>query len=546
MSRVNRVGLGHRAGAAACALMLGGLTSCDLAPNYKPPSYLYPNGWEGKGVLTDGHPSDQTPRADWWKVFGDPELDALEERLQRSNPDLQASAESYTQERDIAREAESQLYPQVSGSAGGTKNKSSLSRLWRSHTAISGPVYESNEQYSGVGTWEPDFWDRIRNNTHMYKNQAQASAAYYASTRLILEAELASDYIGLRGIDAQNAVYDDSVRYYQTAVQITRLRQEGAISPGLDVSRAQDQLFSTMAAQSALIAQRQVLEHAIAVLVNTVPAAFHIAPSHDQKLAFGDVRVSAGLPSQLLERRPDVAEAERQMAAASRAIGVSRAAFYPNVVFSASGGFQNDGFDLASIANAFWTYGVQAVEPVFTGGLRRAGLQRAWAQYRQTEDEYRSTVLGAFQDVEDGLSESAQFRLQQGQQEQAVAAALRTQRMTMALYTGGLTNYLDAVIAQEAALLARIAAVQAQTSQLQATVRLIRAVGGGWDRSRLPTIKQIDPFGALQYDGLHHASPAGEVPVRENPAVDNNLSGDAMMNPDRNSVQGLTRPAGAE
>ncbi len=526
----------RRSGAALGAVLMASLSACDLSPDYKPTQFLYPNGWGGKGVLVDGKPSDGQPRGDWWTMFHDPQLDALEARLLQSNPDLQAQAEAFTQARDVARETEAQLYPQFNGSAGGTKNRTSATRLWRARGATSA-LYESSEFYSGAATWEPDFWDRIRNQSHLQKNLAQASAADYANSRLSLQAELASDYLGLRGLDAQYAVYDDSIRYYRTAVQITRLRQSGAIAAGLDVSRAENQLYSTMAAQSNVVAQRQVLEHAIAVLVNTVPASFHVPQENSQFLRFHTVQVDAGIPSQLLERRPDIAESEREFAASSRAIGVSRAAFYPNVTFSASGGFMNNGFDLANMANSMWSYGVQAVEPLFTGGLRRAALQRAWSQYRQNADNYRATVLAAFQEVEDGLSQTREFHRQQMQQAEAVAAALRTQRMTMALYTGGLTNYLDVVVAQQAALTARIDEVQAQTTQLQATVRLIRALGGGWDRSQLPSIKEIEPFHALQYDNLHRPLPAGGIDPHDSPS-DSDLRGNYSS---PQPVQGLTQ-----
>ncbi|GBQ14405.1 efflux transporter outer membrane subunit [Swaminathania salitolerans] len=514
------------------------LSGCDLAPRYEAPHFIYPDGWSGKGVLVDGKPADAVPKGKWWKVFNDPTLDALEEKMLASNPDLQAQAEAFTQSRDIARETEAQLAPQLNGSAGMSNNKTSRTRLWRG-TSTNAPVTESSVFYSGAATWEPDFFSRIRNTTRMQKNLAQASAADYANLRLLLEAELASNYLGLRGLDAQYVVYDDSIRYYRTAVKITRLRQAGAIAAGLDVSRAENQLFATMAAQSNVRAQRQVLEHAIAVLVNTVPGSFHIAPTDHQVLPYATLRVPAGLPSQLLERRPDIASAERDLAANSRAIGVARAAFYPDVTFSLNGGFMNNGFDLASLGNSLWSYGVQAVEPLFTGGLRRAALQRAWAQYRESADRYRATILSAFQDVEDGLSQTSAFSDQQKQQAAAVDAALRTQRMTMALYTGGLTNYLDVVVAQQAALVARIDAVQAQTIQLQATVRLIRALGGGWDRSALPSVKAINPFGILQYDGLHHPRPAGDVDTRTRPG-DLDLGGD---NAAESGTKGLTVPA---
>lgn len=519
---------GKRIMAVSLALLL---SSCDLAPHYEPPHFIYPDGWKGKGLMGNAVPADIKAGGKWWTVFNDPVLNRLEEKLHNSNPDLQAAAEEFTQARDIARETESQLYPQFSGAAGMSKNKASEGRLF--HTPYSNsPRYESNEFYSGVATWEPDFWDSIRNATHMEKNLAQASAANYALMRLSLEAELASDYAALRGTDAQISVYNDSIRYFSVAVDITRLRQGGAIGAGLDVSRSEAQYQAALAARDKLMAQRQVLEHAIAVLLNTVPAGFDIPPICDARLHFATVDLKAGLPSTLLERRPDIAMAERQMAAAARAIGISRAAFYPHVTFSATGGFEDAGFDLASISRAFWTIAVQAVEPAFTGGLRRAALQRSWSQYRQAVDNYRAVVLSAFRDVEDGLSETHFENAEKQHQHKAVEAALKTQSMTMALYTGGLSNYLDALVAQQDALAARLIEVQAQTSLVQATIRLARALGGGWEASSLPSVREIDPIHPLQYEGLHYAAPAGEVPVRTvSPATDHDLSGHGLQIP---------------
>lgn len=505
-------------------LLLGtvslGLTSCDLAPGYKPPHYIYPDGWAGKGIMENAHPADGNPRGQWWTILKDPLLDQLEEKMLATNPDLQAAAESFTQSRDIARESESRLYPQLTASGHMSKNKASTGRLFHRENGNS-ITYESNEAYSGAATWEPDFWDSIRNSTRMEKNLAQASAADYALTRLSLQAELASDYVALRGLDAQLSVYEDSIRYFQAAVEITHMRQGGAIGAGLDVSRAENQLYAAQAEHDNVEAAREVMEHAIALLLNTVPAAFHIEPVKGSHLKFGVMAIKAGLPSTLLERRPDIAVAERKMAAAARAIGVSRAAFYPHITFSATGGFEDSGFDLASISKAFWGIAVQAVEPVFTGGLRRAALQRAWSQYRQRVDEYRSVVLNAFGDVEDGLSQIRLFHQEQLHQHQAVDAALRTQGMTMALYTGGLSNYLDALVAQQDALLARLQEVKAQTAQIQAGVRLIRALGGGWQMNDLPKIKEIDPFGPLQYEDLDHPKSVKGIQSQSKEDVDN-------------------------
>lgn len=492
-----------------------GLTACDLAPDYRPQKFLYPDGWKGKGIMMDAHPADAIPRGAWWVLFNDPQLNALEEQLDHVNPTVQAAAEKFIQARDTAREAESRLYPQVAVGGQASDNKASLGRLFNKRNRTGALVYESNEAYSGAATWEPDFWSRIRNTTRMERALAQATAADYAQARLSLEAELASDYVALRGLDAQNAVYEDSIRYFRTAVEITRLRQEGAIGAGLDVSRADNELYSAMAAQSGLVSRRQILENAIAVLVNAAPARFHIAPLHEETLRFAPVYVTAAVPSTVLQRRPDVAAAERRMAAASRAIGISRAAFYPDISFSAQGGFENAGFDLGGLSNAFWRVAVQAVEPLFTGGLRRAALQRAWSQYRQAVDEYRATVLGAFEDVENGLTQSSQYRLAEQQQAKAVAAALQTQTMTMALYTGGIANYLDALVAQQDALQARLAQVRIQTSHIQASVRLVRALGGGWEATSLPRENEINPFSVLQYRGLRKPKAVGGLDNHE-------------------------------
>ena len=209
------------------------------------------------------------------------------------------------------------------------------------------------------------------------------------------------------------------------------------------------------------------------------------------------------------------------MAQANRAIGVSRAAFYPHVTFNAMTGFMDRGFDLASLSNSMYQFGVQALMPLFQGGLRRAELQRNWSQYRQQEDEYRSTVLSAFQEVQDNLTRTTRLKTEAAQQSNAVDAALRTQNMTMALYTGGLTNYLDVVVAQVAALQARIALVQVQTRAVDARVELIRALGGGWSRAELPKSNEIMPFHPLQYGNLRHAAPVAGITTQADPAAAN-------------------------
>lgn len=492
------------------------LSGCDMAPRYKPTPLKLPESWGQTGVLRSANPNDAAIRSDWWTILGDPELNRLEDQAMRLNPDLQAQAEAFMQARDVAMEAKSHLYPQLNGAASGNKYKGSQHRLWRG-AGSQGPMYMSSEQYSATASWEPDFWSAIRNKVRMTKQRTQEAAAEYALARLSLQAELASDYVLLRGLDAQAAVYKDSIRYYQTAVQVTKMRLAGAIAPGMDVSRAEAQLYTTQAQETEIETQREVMEHAIAVLVNQAPASFHIAPT--THLNFADAQPPVALPTTLLERRPDIAAAERRMAQANRAIGVSRAAFYPHVTFNAMTGFMDNGFDLASLSNSMYQFGVQALMPLFQGGLRRAELQRNWSQYRQEEDLYRGTVLDAFQEVEDNLTRTTRLKTEATQQSSAVDAALRTQSMTMALYTGGLTNYLDVVVAQVAALQARIALVQVQTRAVDARVQLVRALGGGWSRAELPKPDQIMPFHPLQYGNLRHAKPLAGIDTEADPAA---------------------------
>ncbi len=480
----------------AAALLLGLASGCDLAPQYRPPHYVLPDSYAGSGPFRRADPADAVPRGPWWTLFGDPLLDRLEAEATADNPDLGGIYEQYVQARDLAAEARSGLFPQVVGNASTTDNRQSEHRLFYGG---GGPNQQSSNLIEATASWEPDFWDRLRNQTRQQKRLAQASAAYLASARLILQAELATDYVGLRGLDSQDAVYRQSIGFYRKAVEITELRLQGKIASGLDVARAENQLTSTEALESGVSGQRAVLQHAIAVLAGANPSTFRIEPVDDARLTVP--AVPAGVPSQLLQRRPDIAQGEREMAAANAGIGVSRAAFYPDITISLLGGFQDTGFSLASLPNSLWTIGAGSVLPLFQGGLRRAELQRTWSQYEQSVDAYRSTVLGAFQEVEDGLTLTAQLGTEAQEQQQAVAAADRAQAMTLALYTGGLTNYLDAVVAQVTALTAQIAEVEVETARLQAAVSLVRAVGGGWSTADLPSENGVLPFNPVAITG---------------------------------------------
>jgi outer membrane protein, multidrug efflux system len=473
----------------------GILAGCDLAPVYDPPRYLLPESYQGSGAFRVAQPQVAlSPRGDWWTLFGDAELNRLEEQLVRENPNLQVAAEVYTQARDLAAEAQSRLYPQVGVQALVSDNRESAHHLF---STFNQPRTEGSNVIEGAASWEPDFWHAIRNQAHAQKRLAQASAADFVTARLGLEAELANDYIALRGFDAELEVLRQSIIAYQKAVEVARLRSQGKIASGLDLARASAQLDTAQAQQTETRLQRDLMQHAIAVLVNAMPSGFSIPPVSQFTLT--PPEVPAGVPSALLQRRPDVASAERQMAAANAEIGVSRAAFYPNVTLSAGAGFEDDAFNLLSLPNSLWSVGAGAMLPLFEGGLRRAELQRSWSQYAQTRDYYRSTVLASFQEVEDGLSLTQRLAAEVKQQSEASDQATQALTISTMLYEDGLDNYLSVAVAQVTALAAQTAEVQFQARQLQGSVSLILALGGGWTLQALPGEQQTLPFGPLDY-----------------------------------------------
>jgi multidrug efflux system outer membrane protein len=483
------------AGLALAALAsLGG---CDLAPNYLPPHYILPASYQGRPPFAIARPLDTLPRGPWWQQLHNPLLDRLEQQLTEQNPDLAAMAEEYTQARDLAAEARAGLLPQIGLSGMLSDNKQSRHRVFRSPTSTA-PNYGQSNEIAAAASWTPDFWSQIRNATRMQKRLAQVSAAALATARLSLQAELADDYIMLRGLDADDAVYHSSIAAYAQAVHITQQRLQGRIASALDVARAEGQLASTQALENSVVSSRAVMQHAIAVLVGSDPISFSIPATEDLQLNVPDVPV--GVPSALLQRRPDIAGAERQMAAANAGIGVSIAAFYPNITLSVTGGFQDTGLNLFNLPNSLWTIGANAALPIFEGGLRHAELQKSWSQYAQARDSYRATVLFAFQEVEDGLALTTSLQAQSQDQARAVTDAQKAETISMQLYIGGLIDYLNVVVAQETELTAQIAQVGVEASRLQASVNLIAALGGGWSTTDLPAEDRILPLEETDYE----------------------------------------------
>jgi NodT family efflux transporter outer membrane factor (OMF) lipoprotein len=313
-------------------------------------------------------------------------------------------------------------------------------------------------------------------------------------------------------LDAQLDVLRQSIASYQAAVQIARLRARGEIASGLDLARALSQLDAAQAQQAETRLQRDLMQHAVAVLVGAMPSTFSIEPINEFKLT--PPPLPAGLPSELLQRRPDIASAERQMAAANASIGVSRAAFYPNVTFSLTGGFQDSGFNLVSLPNSFWSLGAAAVTPLFDAGLRKARLRHSWAQYAQTRDNYRATVLAAFQELEDGLSQTQWLATEGAKEHEASDQAGQALSISTLLYKDGLDNYLSVSIAQIQALATQLTEVQLRVRQTQAAVLLIRALGGGWTVQTLPDERQTLQLTEADHDASQRSNDHGSASVR--------------------------------
>jgi len=455
---------------AAAALAL---SACSLAPDYAPPPVVPAASFKESGDWKPATPQDTLPKGAWWQIYGDPTLDELEARLGESNQDLKIAFARLAQARaalDVARGA---TLPQVSAVAGSARARRSKE--------IANPVYPSDFSDHSVQldvSYEIDLWGRVRNTVEAGKNRAEASTADLAAVDLSLRAELAADYFSLRGADAQQDVFDQAVESYDKALALTRSRYQGGAAAEIDVAQAEETLESarTLAADNRLA--RAQLEHAIAILVGEQASGFALAP---QALAGIPPEIDPGLPSSLLERRPDVAAAERLVAAANADIGVARAAFYP--VFSLTGVL---GLEAASPANwiqapaSLWALGGSAALSLFDNGVRQALTDQARAVHQEAAASYRRTVLAADREVEDNLAALRLLERETRSQAAAVDAAGRALTQAQNRYKGGLSTYLEVVTRQNAALSAQLSAVGIRTRRMVASVLLVKALGGGW------------------------------------------------------------------
>ncbi len=460
--------------ASAAALALAG---CSFAPAYTPLTLATPPAFKEVGPWTPASPGDAAPRGDWWSIYGDATLNGLEQRIETGNPDLAVALARYDEARALAAQARAAQFPELDASGSATANKQSQNRPLR----VGGESQYDNDIIGGTVSYELDLWGRVRNLVAQGKAEAQASEADTASVRLSLEAQLADAYLNLRGLDAQAKLLADTTDAYTRALKLTQVQHDGGAVAGLDVGRAETQLQTARAQQIDVAAQRALLEHEIAALVGQTASTFSLAPAAQLP---DPPSVPVAAPSLLLQRRPDIAAAERRAAAANAGIGVARAAFFPSITLGASGGFQSaGGVNLLDAANSWWTLGPTAALTIFDGGRRKAVVRQARDQFDEAAATYRSTVLAAFQQVEDNLALCNKLADEEREETLAVDAARRTEALAMVQYKMGAVTYLDVVTAQTADLEAQRADLSLATRRLQASVDLVRALGGGWQAS---------------------------------------------------------------
>jgi NodT family efflux transporter outer membrane factor (OMF) lipoprotein len=459
------------------ASLLGG---CSFAPAYHVPvTSIQADAWKDS-PWQPAKPADELPHGNWWKIYGDPILDELQSKIEEANPNLAAALARYDRATAYTSEVRSQLFPTVDAAGVLTHNRQSENRPLRG--ANQPNVYSANTAGIGVN-YELDLWGRVRNLVAAGRASAQASAADVENVRLSLHAQLADRYVRLRGVEAQAKLLNDAVTAYTRALELTQNRHAGGIASGLDVARAETQL-STVRAQAAEIAsERALYEHAIASLIGQPAMSFSL-PVAENILTVPEI--PTGLPSTLLQRRPDIAAAERRTASANAMIGVARAAYFPDFTIGAVGGFQNTGQGgLLKAPNSFWTLGPGVIFNLFDAGLRDARVAEARAIQEQAGAEYRAAVLAAFQQVEDDLAHLKYDREGELEQNAAVKSATKTLALAFNRYREGAVNYLEVVTAQAAALSAQRDALDLHTRQLRSSVDLIRALGGGWDVTQI-------------------------------------------------------------
>ncbi len=487
-------------GRLVSVLLIALAVGCAVGPNYKRPSTEIPAAFKeaappGSAAAAPeawkpAEPRDETLRGKWWEVFSDKELNTLEDEVNVSNQNIAQAEAQFRGARAGVRIARADFFPTVTASASVTRSQSPTSKA--APGTPSGPVttYSLPVDLS----YEFDVWGRVRRNVESSVASAQASAADLETVKLTMQTEVALDYFQLRGLDTEKDLLDTNVAAYEKALQLTVNRFNQGVASGVDVAEAQTLLETTRAQATDLSVSRAQLEHALATLTGHAASDFSIAPTPGLS---PPPAIPAGVPSELLERRPDIAGSERRVAAANAQIGVAIAAYFPHLLLAASGGYESSTLaDWFSLPSRFWSIGPSLVATLFEGGKRRAVTEQARATHQAAVAVYRLSVLTAFQDVEDNLAALRILSEEAAQQEAAVAAAEKSLTIARNRYLAGIATYLEVVTAEATALTNHRVAVGIQVRRLTAAVNLIKALGGGWRTSEFP------------YGGVAAAEPA--------------------------------------
>ena len=468
-----------RPGAIACFLLLGVLPGCAVGPDYLRPDAAVSDAYKEATGWKVAEPQDESTRGNWWEIFGDPKLSALIESIDMSNQNVLLAEARFRQAQALAAQSRAALFPALDANASITRSHSPTGVVGGT---TAGRIID-NRSVALNSSWEIDLWGRLRRALESTAASAQASAADLAAARLSAQAELASSYFQLRVLDAQKQLLDDTVTAFDRSLELTRNRYAAGVAAKVDLVQAETQLKSTLAQSIDTGVQRAQLEHAIAILIGKLPSELSIAPV---PLAVTMPRVPLGLPSELLERRPDVAAAERRAAAANAQIGVAKAAYFPSLTLSASSGFRSaNATDLFTAPSRFWSIGPALAQSIFDAGLRRAQTEQAIAAYDATVAQYRQAVLAGFQEVEDNLAALRILEEEAKVQDEAVRAARESVLLTTNQYKAGIVSYINVVTVQTTQLNNERAAVGILGRRLVAAATLVKALGGGWDAATL-------------------------------------------------------------
>jgi NodT family efflux transporter outer membrane factor (OMF) lipoprotein len=481
--------------AAALLLILSG---CAVGPKYHPPqpqapAEVYkesPGNPKEDGGWTVAQPADAKLRGKWWEIFNDPELNALEDQLDINNQNIKQFFENFMEARAIVREARAQYFPTLTAVPSVTHSRTSANVGAAAANPSTTPKPQSTLYSLPLeASWEPDLWGKVRNTVRQAQYAAQVSAADLENERLTEQASLAEYFFEIRGQDQLQKIYDETVAADQNTYDLTRSRYEAGIDDQISVVQAETTLRSAQAGATNVGVARAQFEHAIAVLIGKAASNFSIPV---KPMTVAPPPIPVGVPSELLERRPDVAAAERVMAEANASIGIAYAAYYPNLTLTAEGGFESSVFHRwLTWPSRFWSIGASLPETIFDAGLRRATVQQYTATYNADLAAYRQTVLSAFQQVEDGLAEVRILSKEIQQEQQAVESAQTYLKLEQARYDTGVDPYLDVLIAQTTVLADQQTLNGLQVQQMVYAVALIEALGGGWDRSQLPGTQQV-------------------------------------------------------